>query len=97
VQTTMQRLRRFFAEAAKLAVGALTPTFAGKLYEGLAGAVDSRRNILAEAKTFLRWCRSKGWTKTDAGPRTAAARQASAHDGRSQEIPGRGVGAGSGG
>ncbi|MEP6653614.1 MAG: tyrosine-type recombinase/integrase [Myxococcales bacterium] len=66
VETTMQRLRRLFAEATKIAVRALTPVFAGKLYEGLAGAVDSRRNILAEAKTFLRWCRSKGWTKIDA-------------------------------
>jgi integrase len=66
VETTMQRLRRLFAEATKISVRALTPVFAGKLYDALAGAVDSRRNILAEAKTFLRWCRSKGWTKIDA-------------------------------
>jgi hypothetical protein len=66
VETTMQRLRRFFAEATKIAVGALTPACASKLYEALAGAVDSRRKILAEAKTFLRWCRDKGWTKTNA-------------------------------
>ena len=66
VETTMQRLRRFFAAAAKIAVNALTPASAGKLYEELTGAVDSRRNILAEAKTFLRWCLTKGWTKTNA-------------------------------
>jgi integrase len=66
VETTMQRLRRLFAEVTKIAVRALTPVLAGKLYDGLAGAVDSRRNILAEAKTFLRWCRGKGWTKIDA-------------------------------
>ena len=66
VETTMQRLRRFFAQATKIAVSALTPASAAKLYEALSGAVDSRRNILAEAKTFLCWCRSKGWTKTNA-------------------------------
>jgi integrase len=66
VETTMQRLRRFFAEATKIAASALTPPFAAKLYEALTGAVDSRRNILAEAKTFLCWCRSKGWTKANA-------------------------------
>jgi hypothetical protein len=66
VETTMQRLRRFFAEARKIAVGALTPAYAAKLFEALMGAVDSRRNILAEAKTFLRSCRDKGWAKTNA-------------------------------
>jgi integrase len=66
VETTMQRLRRFFAPSTKIAVNALTPVSAGKLYEELTGAVDSRRNTLAEAKTFLRWCGTKGWTKTNA-------------------------------
>jgi integrase len=66
VETTMQRLRRFFADASKIAVGALTPAPAAKLYDSLTGAVDSRRNILAEAKTFLRWCGGKGWTKINA-------------------------------
>jgi integrase len=66
VVTTMQRLRRFFAEVTKIAVRALTPGLAEKLYETLTGAVDSRRNILAESKTFLRWCREKGWTRIDA-------------------------------
>lgn len=66
VETTMQRLRRLFAEALNIAVGALTPGSAGKLYDMLGGAVDSRRNILAEAKTFLRWCGGKGWTKINA-------------------------------
>jgi integrase len=66
VETTMQRLRRFFAEATKIAVGALTPVYGARLYEALTGAVDSRRNILAEGKTFLRWCRDKGWAKTNA-------------------------------
>jgi integrase len=62
----MQRLRRFFAEVTKIAVRALTPGLAEKLYETLTGAVDSRHNILAESKTFLRWCREKGWTRIDA-------------------------------
>jgi integrase len=66
VETTLQRLRRFFGEAMKIAVGSLTPACSGKLYEALTGAVDSRRNILAEAKTFLRWCRCKGWARTNA-------------------------------
>jgi integrase len=66
VETTMQRLRRFFAEATKIAVAAVTPAYGAKLYDALTGAVDSRRNILAEAKTFLRWCRDKGWAKMNA-------------------------------
>ena len=66
VKTTMHRLRSLFAQAMKTAVSALTPVFAGKLYDALTGAVDSRRNTLAEAKTFLRWCRSRGWTKLNA-------------------------------
>lgn len=63
VETTMQRLRRFFEATKKISVNALAPASAEKLYEALTGAVDSRRNILAEAKTFLRWCCKKGWTK----------------------------------
>jgi integrase len=66
VATTIQRLGRFFASAAKLSVGALTPASGPKLYEALTGAVDSRRNILAEAKTFLRWCQRRGWTRANA-------------------------------
>ncbi len=66
VETTMQRLRRLFEGATKIAVNALTPAAAEKLYDALTGAVDSRRNILAEAKTFLRWCSSKGWAKINA-------------------------------
>jgi len=66
VETTMQRLRRLFHGTMKIAVNALTPSSAEKLYDSLTGAVDSRRNILAEAKTFLRWCREKGWTKINA-------------------------------
>ena len=66
IETTMQRLRRLFDGAMKIAVNALTPASAEKLYDSVTGAVDSRRNILAEAKTFLRWCRHKGWTKINA-------------------------------
>jgi integrase len=66
VETTMQRLRRFFDSTKKIAVSALAPASAEKLYEALTGAVDSRRNILAESKTFLRWCCKKGWTKINA-------------------------------
>jgi integrase len=66
VETTMQRLRRLFDGVTKLAVNAVTAVSAGKSYEALTGAVDSRRNILAEAKTFLRWCRGRGWTRINA-------------------------------
>jgi integrase len=66
VETTMQRIRRLFDGATKIAVNALTTASAEKLYDSLTGAVDSRRNILAEAKTFLRWCCSKGWAKINA-------------------------------
>lgn len=56
------RLRRFFGdETAPLR--SLTPARCVALYEAIAAemAVDSHRNILNGAKTFLRWCVTRGW------------------------------------
>jgi integrase len=42
----------------------------GRLLGGEAvGAVDTHRNILAEAKTFLQWCVNAGWLRSDPAER----------------------------
>jgi hypothetical protein len=75
IVTTMYRLRRFFRGVAKLAVVGLTPAAGGKLYEdftqsktqyGQPMSVDSARNTLAEAKTFLSWTVGKRWARVNA-------------------------------
>ena len=75
IVTTKYRLRRFFKSAVDIAVVGLTPAAGQKLYDAFAQAptqhgrpmsVDSCRNALAEAKTFLSWARSKGWARTNA-------------------------------
>jgi integrase len=75
IATTMYRLRRFFRSVVNIAVVGLTPTAGQKLYDsfvqtptqhGRPMSVDSCRNALAEAKTFLSWTRSKGWARTNA-------------------------------
>jgi integrase len=75
VVTTMYRLRRFFGSVGKLAVVGLTPTAGQKLYDDFAQvktkrgptmSVDSARNTLAEAKTFLAWAVTKRWARANA-------------------------------
>ena len=75
VLTSMYRLRRFFAGVAKLALVGMTPTAGQKLYDdftqaktknGKTMSVDSARNTLAEAKTFLAWAVTKRWARTNA-------------------------------
>lgn len=63
ITTTLHRLRAFFPDVAAVLSG-LTPSVCTAYYDALrAGvAVDSHRNTLAEAKTFLRWCTAaKRW------------------------------------
>jgi integrase len=58
---TVRRLRRFFPGHG-LELGLLTAQRARKAYEAMTvHAVDTHRNMLAEAKTFLRWCVSQRW------------------------------------
>jgi integrase len=75
VLTTMYRLRRFFGSVGKLAVIGLTPAAGQKLYDSFAQrttkrgrpmSVDSSRNTLAEAKTFLAWAVTKRWARGNA-------------------------------
>ena len=75
IVTTMYRLRRFFGSVSKLALVGLTPTAGQKLYDDFTQAktkdertmsVDSARNTLSEAKTFLAWAVTKRWARTNA-------------------------------
>lgn len=72
---TAWRLRRFFVDT-ELTLSALTPQQALACYEQLSTlpsertkkplSVDSHRNLLAEAKTFLTWCfREQRWIKVN--------------------------------
>lgn len=72
-KTTLTRLRTFFGDA-DLPLGQLTPKYCGRCYESLTErisartgrtpAVDSHRNVLAEARTFLNWCvKPQKWLK----------------------------------
>jgi integrase len=72
IDATVWRLEKFFPDGNAQVVG-LTADRCAKLYELLRTTVskrtgrvlstDSHRNILAEVKTFLGWCISKGWLK----------------------------------
>lgn len=72
IETTSHRLRNLFGPVLKIAVVALTPTGAAKLYDGLTAkdgspiAIDTRRNALNQGKTFLKWCKSKGHSRINA-------------------------------
>jgi hypothetical protein len=71
--TTLWRLGIFFPDA-ELSLSALTPTKCAGYYQALRLretkygrplAVDSHRNILAEARTFLKWCTGKGFLRAN--------------------------------
>lgn len=56
IKTTLTRLTHFFPDV-DLALPRLSARDGAKLYEARqAGAADTHRNELAEAKTFLTWC-----------------------------------------
>jgi len=59
---TVRRLRKFFHET-HICLAMLTEKRCQGYYDKLTRemASDSHRNMLAEAKTFLRWCMSKRW------------------------------------
>ena len=70
---TLWRLGRFFPDG-ELSFVALTPSKCAGYYQALRGretrygkplAVDSHRNILAEARTFLKWSMSKGYLRAN--------------------------------
>lgn len=74
ITTTMIRLRDFFGDLAR-PVGALTPAYCADRYAHLVQrktlrtgkpvAPDTHRNVLAESRTFARWCISQGLLGVD--------------------------------
>lgn len=64
VKTTRYRLRRFFAPVLSISLATVTSARARELFTKLEGSVDTRRNTLAEAKTFCRKARESGWTNS---------------------------------
>lgn len=70
---TVRRLRQFFAPVDAELLADLTPRRAAALYEAMASrispitkrllSVDTHRNALAEAKTFMTWCVGQRWIK----------------------------------
>jgi integrase len=91
-QATTWRLETFFSPSLDNRVGSLTPHRCAALYEALTTrasptkkqlySVDSHRNMLAEARTFLGWCVSRGWLRANplAGVKGSGAR----HHGKAQ-------------
>jgi integrase len=57
IEVTLWRLGKFFPHADEQ-LSALTPQKCAAYYDGLRKtmAVDTHRNVLAEARTFLKWC-----------------------------------------
>ncbi len=69
--STMERLRSLFKDQTHYVV-ALTSDDAARIWNGYVArptrmgkppAVDTRINVLHEAKTFMRWCLKQRWTK----------------------------------
>ena len=54
------RLTRLFGRAIDQPIATIAPAKAKELYLGLTGAVDSRMNTLAEAKTFFQFAKARG-------------------------------------
>jgi integrase len=64
VQTTGYRLRKLFQSVLPVPLATITPAKARELVTALAGSVDSRKNIVAEAKTFCTRAKERGWIDT---------------------------------
>jgi integrase len=62
IETTCYRLLNFFATMHSAPLAKVTAAQARALYAKVPGSVDSRRNILAEAKTFVRKAKECSWT-----------------------------------
>ena len=70
--TTMHRLRSLLGSVSKIAIVSLTAGAAGKLYDRLSTSdggpmsVDTKRNVLNQSKTFLKWCKVNGHARINA-------------------------------
>jgi integrase len=74
IETTVYRLTVFFGPVLEEPITALTAADGVRLYDRLLGektrfrraaATDTRLNITAEARTFVRWCRAKNLLRLD--------------------------------
>jgi integrase len=66
IKTTIYRLSKFFGPVALQPLASLTQSQAKDLFMALTdGSVDSKRNTLAEAKTFCRRARTNRWTEVE--------------------------------
>jgi integrase len=66
IETTLYRLKKFFGPVASQPLASVTSSQAKNLLAGLTEwSVDSRRNALAEAKTFCLRAKSNGWVEVD--------------------------------
>jgi integrase len=64
VETTGYRLRRFFQPVLQQPLCMVTPNQARELFTRFYGSVDSRKNVLAEVRTFSTRARERGWLET---------------------------------
>lgn len=60
---TLRRLRLFFDGVMEVRLDLLTQPRAQRIYDSMTGkySADTHRNILLEARSFMRWCLSKKW------------------------------------
>jgi integrase len=62
IDTTRYRLRKLFEPVLLTPLATVTPARARELFTRLVGSVDSRRNILNQARTFFRRAKENEWT-----------------------------------
>jgi integrase len=62
IDTTGYRLRKLLAPVLAVPLGTVTPDRAKELFTALEGSIDTRRNILGQARTFFRAAKEAGWT-----------------------------------
>lgn len=64
IDTTLYRLRRLFGPVLQVPLPMVTPARAKDLFMKQEGSVDTRRNILNQARTFCRRAKENEWTDT---------------------------------
>jgi integrase len=62
IATTRYRLRKIFEPVLSVPLATVSSVRAKELYTKVEGSVDSRRNILNQARTFCRRAKENGWT-----------------------------------
>ena len=62
IETTRYRLRKLLGPVLTVPLGTVTPARARELFTDLEGSIDTRRNILGQARTFFRAAHQAGYT-----------------------------------